>query len=520
MAGRKRIKGTKLFKTLVTGVIITVLAIGALAFVGVGAIRHDAAVVAVKSSARGVSGAVTVLVNAITSSNDEIGSKSLVSLKPKVLRATFTRMLKKHERLASVIISDGTGMRYMLSRRNDGMMEVMPDSMNTTSLKWTYVKPDGAEISVGQEYPLSRYSAGRALANEFIHLKPGEVNWRSANNFQAPGRAWLSASTLIQSNGKNYMVSYLFPVEAVISHLGAAEKGDAEKVFLYWTNGKVLPVSDGSGQGNGMAEALEVDKLTDPVIVAASEMLAKSKSNRTAPFNYSVNGEVWWSYVLPLSVFGDTMALGVAMPRKNIVSTLTSDSFLQIFGGILVVLAGVILFVLYKNRGRIEAIGLGQKRPNTAADILHMIHEGETRTVEFKQTLRFNLKAGKNGKEIEHASLKTVAGFMNSDGGTLLIGVADSGEVAGFEEDKFENEDKALLHFNNLVNQYIGTEFARYLDTSIITVEGKQILRAYCLPSSAPAILASGKSEEFYVRSGPASRSLTLSQFYEWLQNH
>ncbi len=523
MAGPKRIKGKKLFKILVSSVVITVMAIGALAFLGVRAIRHDAAVVAVKSSAQGVSGAVTVLVNAVTSSGDEMGIKSLVNMKQSTLRASLSKVLRKHDRLATIIVSDGSGMRYMLSRRSEGMMEIVPDKMNTTSLQWTYVKTDGAEIGVAQEYPLSRFLAGRALANEYIHLKPGLVNWRSANDFQAPGGAWLSASILKQVEGKNYMISYVFPVEAVISHLGSAEKGSAEKVFLYWSNGKVLPldsVADEKQHSSGMAEALEVDKLTDPVVVGASEMLAKSKRNRKAPFSYDVNGEVWWSYVLPLSVFGDTMALGVAMPRANIVSTLTSDSFLQIFGGILTVFAGLILFVLYKNQSRIEAIGLGQKRPNTAADILHLIREGESGTVEFKQTLRFNIKAGKNGKEIEHASLKTVAGFLNSEGGTLLIGIADSGEVTGFEEDKFENDDKALLHFNNLVNQYIGTEFARYLDTSIIKVEGKHILRAYCLPASAPAILTSGKNEEFFVRSGPASRQLTLSQFYEWLQNH
>jgi predicted HTH transcriptional regulator len=116
--------------------------------------------------------------------------------------------------------------------------------------------------------------------------------------------------------------------------------------------------------------------------------------------------------------------------------------------------------------------------------------------------------------------MKTVAGFMNSEGGTLLVGVADNGVVTGFDEDNFASEDKALLHFNNLVNQYIGPEFSRYLDSAVITVQGKQVIRAFCMPAKAPAILKNGQSEEFYVRSGPASRQLSLSQFYEWLQNH
>ncbi len=107
---------------------------------------------------------------------------------------------------------------------------------------------------------------------------------------------------------------------------------------------------------------------------------------------------------------------------------------------------------------------------------------------------------------------------MNSGGGTLLVGVNDEGDITGFEEDNFKSEDKALLHFNNLVNQYIGTEFSRFLDTVIIEVNQKKILRAYCLPANTPAILKNGNSEEVYVRSGPASRQLSFSQFYEWLQ--
>ena len=153
--------------------------------------------------------------------------------------------------------------------------------------------------------------------------------------------------------------------------------------------------------------------------------------------------------------------------------------------------------------------------------MLRLIAEGESGVLEFKQTLRFNLKSGKNGKEIEHASLKSVAGFLNSEGGILLIGVADDGAVAGFEEDRFENADKALLHFNNLVNQQIGTEFSRYLESRVNRGPGQK--RA-CRPLPArrrprhprhPA-----RPRNFYVRSGPASRQLTLSQFYDWLQKH
>ena len=312
-------------------------------------------------------------------------------------------------------------------------------------------------------------------------------------------------------------------MDAIINRLGSAEKGSAEKVFLYWDSGKVLPVPASAGgetQGDVASKALRAEDVDDPVIGGAAGMLHSGAGVSEKPFSYTVDGEVWWGYVLPLSVFGDTMSLGVAVPRRNVVSTLTGDNFILAFGSVLVLMAAGALVVLHRNKARIEAIGIRHKTPHSDRDVLRLIAEGESGVLEFKQTLRFNLKSGKNGKEIEHASLKSVAGFLNSEGGILLVGVADDGAVTGFAEDRFENADKALLHFNNLVNQQIGTEFSRYLDSRVIEVQGKEVLAVHCLPAAAPAILDTGKTEEFYVRSGPASRQLTLSQFYDWLKKH
>jgi len=100
--------------------------------------------------------------------------------------------------------------------------------------------------------------------------------------------------------------------------------------------------------------------------------------------------------------------------------------------------------------------------------VLALIRYGESPNLEFKSTLRTNLKTGKAGKEIELAWLKSVVGFLNTDGGVLLIGVNDGGEVVGIAADQFENDDKCLLHFKNLINQHIGAEFSKYLHAEIV----------------------------------------------------
>jgi len=63
-----------------------------------------------------------------------------------------------------------------------------------------------------------------------------------------------------------------------------------------------------------------------------------------------------------------------------------------------------------------------------------IIEQGENDHVEFKSTLRWNLYANKKDKAIEHASLKTLAAFMNSTGGTLIIGADDDGNILGLAQ--------------------------------------------------------------------------------------
>ncbi|AMK11394.1 helix-turn-helix domain-containing protein [Pseudodesulfovibrio indicus] len=517
------IRGRELYQVLFYGVIFVVAAVGALAYWGVREIRRDAAVVAVENSARGLSGAVTVLLDAVLSTNEEIGEGLLDSLEPEVLRREFRKVFERHQNVAAVMISDGQGLRYLLTRRYGGVVEGVPDTLHT-ELDWSQFKDARDKGAPFKGWSVDLPEVDRALAEEFAHLEPGQVNWRSSNRFHGVGEAWVTASALEDTKaGERLMLSFAFPVDALLSRLGGAERGGAERIFLYLGNGKAMPVVGvGEGVATGVADAaVKGGELADPVLAGAVKRVAAADpTGPEKPFSYQVDGEVWWAWAMPLTVFGDTLSLGVAVPRKNVLSALTSDTFLQGGAVLLIVIAFGVLVVLQRNRGRIEAMGRRREAAVTAEEIKSLLLEGEGGRLEFKQTLRFNLKSGKNGKEIEHACLKTVSAFLNSEGGTLLVGVADDGTVTGFGEDNFESDDRALLHFNNLVDRHIGTEFSRYIDSAVIDVDGVKVLRIHCIPARAPAILDAAKGEEFYVRSGPASRALTFRQFREWLEKH
>ena len=102
-------------------------------------------------------------------------------------------------------------------------------------------------------------------------------------------------------------------------------------------------------------------------------------------------------------------------------------------------------------------------RPNTTDDLPvdQLIARGETTKIEYKATLRVNLHTSKPDKKMEHSCLKTIAAFLNSHGGYLVVGVADNGEVLGIEKDGFPNEDKMNLHLVNLLKDRLGLNQAK-----------------------------------------------------------
>ena len=142
------------------------------------------------------------------------------------------------------------------------------------------------------------------------------------------------------------------------------------------------------------------------------------------------------------------------------------------------------------------------------SEIERAIASGENEKVEYKSTLRMNLSTGEKDEKMERAVLKTLVAFLNSRGGTLLIGIADDGSVIGIDDWSFDNRDKLSLHFTNLVATHIGNEFLPFITFRLLDYKGKGVMRIFCKKSDSPVFLKEGKHESFYVRSGPSSVEL------------
>jgi hypothetical protein len=155
------------------------------------------------------------------------------------------------------------------------------------------------------------------------------------------------------------------------------------------------------------------------------------------------------------------------------------------------------------------------KKLTTEDKILSLIRKGENKKTEFKQTFSKNIHTSKKDKEIEKSSLKNIVGFLNAEGGTLLIGVDDNGEITGVEDDFFKSNDKYLLHFKNALNTKIGSEFYPLIDFDLFQVLDRHVLRIDCKPSQKACFF---DGNEFYVRTNPATDKLEGRQLIEYVK--
>jgi hypothetical protein len=160
----------------------------------------------------------------------------------------------------------------------------------------------------------------------------------------------------------------------------------------------------------------------------------------------------------------------------------------------------------------------GGFRELTDAEVAALIAEGESDRVEFKSTLRWNLHTNKPDKRIENACLKTVAAYLNSNGGFLLIGIDDEGQALGLEHDQFDNEDRILLHWNGLLKKCLGVQSSPHIRSTIRTVDGKRIMVVQSLVSTSPVFLRRDDDENFFVRTGNGTHPLKPSELLTFLQ--
>ena len=167
--------------------------------------------------------------------------------------------------------------------------------------------------------------------------------------------------------------------------------------------------------------------------------------------------------------------------------------------------------------------------PEPAEGVLELLRVGESQTVEFKSSARWNLHANRPDKKMEHVITKTICGFLNAQGGKLLIGVDDDGNALGLGPDlqtlgRKGNKDGYELFLRQLLDDSLSVPTAGIVHVSFESVTGQDIAVVSASSSGKPVFAkphegGSGHSE-FWVRIGNATKQLHGDDMLEYRSIH
>ena len=151
-----------------------------------------------------------------------------------------------------------------------------------------------------------------------------------------------------------------------------------------------------------------------------------------------------------------------------------------------------------------------------------LIDNDEDYAVEFKSTARWDLRENQPSKAIEDAIVKTVAAFLNTDGGTLLIGVGPDRDVVGLEHDyqrvKPSNGDGFVNWLTTHLINTLGPVPVTRTRARITTHEGREICRVDVAPSPDSVWARTSKHERvFFVRMNNSTRALPEDEVDHYL---
>jgi hypothetical protein len=185
--------------------------------------------------------------------------------------------------------------------------------------------------------------------------------------------------------------------------------------------------------------------------------------------------------------------------------------FYLVFGG-LMGLASVLLMKVFRKRNRL----IEQLKRELDKNLSTLLSKGESDDIEFKSSFRYDYRLQKVNKALESVVMKTVAGFMNTEGGTLLIGVADDGSIVGLDADYNSLSRKDSDGYTQLlmtaIAEKMGTPTCKLVKILFQLQEGKEVCRVIVLPSPLPVYVKEDNQHRFYVRTGSGTREMDIRE--------
>ena len=425
--------------------------------------------------------------------------------------------LKRERLLFGISVADTHGNSYYVATEGDGWRtsETRTSESGRVSTRRFW---DAEQQPVAEKKEPSQYDP-RQRPWFLPALSADSVSWTAPYIFYNRKKAGITASLSYgqAEDSTQTVVAFDILLDDLFQEIQRMVPSQNSRVFIFRQDAMLyMPESNGSAP-----DFKSIGEVKDLLIQKMVASWTADKKDAGFVFSVAHDEGRWWGGFRPLEKANRNIWVGVMVPETDITGgVMRRRSTLWAVGIVVMLVAGGLSFWMVRRYGgTLDDYANLYDHTDPEGSIRRLIGIGEGRAVEFKSTMRRNLHTGKAGKEIEMAWLKAVAAFMNTDGGILLLGVNDSGEINGLESDDFGNEDKCMLHFKNLISQHIGAELSKYLHFSLIRLDEKTVGVVVCNRSTEPVFLKTPKSEAFYIRNGPSSDELPVSKVLTYIKH-
>jgi hypothetical protein len=161
----------------------------------------------------------------------------------------------------------------------------------------------------------------------------------------------------------------------------------------------------------------------------------------------------------------------------------------------------------------------------TTVDLDALVDTEENDQLEFKETARYNLHSGRVDKDVELGVVKTIAAFLNTRGGTLVIGVHDATkEIRGLEPDlatlQRRDTDGFEQFLRQLFNNSYGPETSARIGIAFPAANGNQACVIRVPKSPREVYVRRDAQRDFYIRDGNTTRQLNNEQTVGYVSEH
>jgi hypothetical protein len=170
----------------------------------------------------------------------------------------------------------------------------------------------------------------------------------------------------------------------------------------------------------------------------------------------------------------------------------------------------------------IEIVKVVNDQSSGVQTLQDLIAQDESSDLEFKSSLRWDYNRNTVHKDVEEAAIKTIAAFLNTGGGTLVIGVDDERHVLGLANDcqsfRKKDRDGFELHLMTLISNSLGKNVCCHVHPAFHIVEGSEVCRVKV--EACPFPVYAGGDAIFYIRTGNQTQILNPKEAVEYVKYH